>query len=492
VNQRSSGILMHITSLPSKYGIGTFGKEAYNFIDFLKECSQKYWQILPLNPTSYGDSPYQSFSAFAIDPYFIDFDLLLEDGLLNEEDYACVDFGKDISKVDYENIFNKKINILKIAFKNSKNRFLCDIEEFKAHNICWLDDYTLYMAVKEKHDLKSWKYWNNDIKFREKSAIDLYKKELKESINYWVFVQFIAYKQWSMLKDYANNNDIKIIGDMPIYVAEDSADMWSNERLFLIDENKNSTMIAGCPPDYFCPDGQLWGNPIYDWKYIEGTGFEWWIERFRKASELYDVIRLDHFRGFESYWEIPNKETKSVNGKWVKGPGIELFNKIKDALGDVNIIAEDLGFITKEVIDLRISLGYPGMKVLQFAFDSGKENIYLPHNYEENCVVYIGTHDNETIQGWIENANKKDLDFAINYLESNKEDLNYWNFINFALESKGKLVIIQMQDYLGLNNEARTNIPSTIGCNWTWRVKKSELTKDLAYKINEKTKYYNR
>lgn len=490
--KRSSGILMHITSLPSPYGIGTFGKEAYEFVDFLVKAGQKYWQILPLGSTSFGDSPYQSFSAFAGNPYFIDLDLLNKECILEEKDYKVLDFGDDPENVDYEKIFKNKMKVLKVAFNNAKNKHLEDIKEFKEDNTQWIEDYALYMAIKEKFQLKPWKLWDEDIKLRKESTIKTYKRELKEEIEYWVFLQYLFYKQYGELKAYANSKGVKIIGDIPIYVAEDSADTWANSNIFLLDENKTPTVVAGCPPDAFSETGQLWGNPIYDWKALEKQEYLWWIERIDASRKIYDVIRIDHFRGFESYWQIPYGEETAINGTWVKGPGIKLFNAIKKALGHVEIIAEDLGFLTEEVINFRIESGYPGMKVLQFAFDSREESDYLPHNYEKNCVVYTGTHDNYTVNGWFKNTNKADVDYAVRYLNLSEKEGYNWGFIRGALSSVGSLAIAQMQDYLGLGDEGRMNIPSTLGDNWQWRIKKEALTEELAEKINKLTKLYGR
>lgn len=489
---RSSGILMHITSLPNPYGIGTFGKEAYRFVDFLVKAGQKYWQILPLGPTGVGDSPYQSFSAFAGNPYFIDFHLLEQEGLLEKKDYDGIDFGNNLEKVDYVKIFYNKMTILRIAFKNSKGKYRNELKKFRDENKSWLEDYALYMAVKDKFNLKSWQEWDEDIKLRKKAALDYYKEELKEEIEYWIFLQYLFLKQWTVLKDYANKSGIRIIGDIPIYVAEDSADTWANSELFLFDENKRPIVVSGCPPDDFASTGQLWGNPIYRWTYLQEVGYKWWIERIRANTKLYDVIRIDHFRGFESYWEIPYGDLTAENGKWVKGPGIKLFNSIKEELGEVDIIAEDLGYLTEEIIDLRIATGYPGMKVLEFAFDIREESSYLPHNYDKNCVVYTGTHDNDTVIGWFETTPKSNVDFAKRYLMLSKKEGYNWGFIRGALSSTGILAVAQLQDYLGIGSEGRMNIPSTLGGNWQWRVKQEDLTNRLAKKISKITKLYGR
>lgn len=490
--KRSSGILMHITSLPSAYGIGTLGKEAYEFVDFLYKSGQRYWQILPIGPTGYGDSPYQSCSAFAGNPYFIDLPLLTEMGLLKKEHYKNIDFGEDCTKVNYHKIFYKKMPILKMAFKNSKGKYESKIKKFREENKTWIEDYALYMSIKEKFNLKPFQEWDEKIKLRDEEILEKYREELKEDVDYWIFVQYIFFKQWIDLKSYANNKGIKIIGDIPIYVAKDSADTWVNSEMFVLDKNKNPIVISGCPPDDFSATGQLWGNPIYRWDYLDKTEYDWWIKRIKASSRIYDITRIDHFRGFESYWEVPTEEATAVNGRWVKGPGMKLFNKIKEELGEIEIIAEDLGFLTKEVIDFRIVSGYPGMKVLQFAFDTKEESEHLPHNYDKNCVVYTGTHDNATIDSWFQNANKKELDFATKYLKLTKEEGFNWGFIRGALSSVANLAIIQMQDYLGFSNEARMNVPSTIGGNWQWRIKKEHLTDELAEKIYNITKLYGR
>lgn len=490
--KRSSGILMHITSLPSQYGIGTFGREAYEFVDFLVKAGQKYWQILPLGSTGFGDSPYQSFSAFAGNPYFIDLDFLTKEGLLRKEDYNTLDFGDNPEKVEYEKIFNNRMAVLRIAFSKSKGKYEYKIEKFKEEHSHWLEDYALYMAVKEKFGLVSWQQWDEDIKLREEKVLKKYKEQLREEIDYWVFLQYLFFKQYNELKGYANSNGIKIIGDIPIYVAEDSADTWANSEIFLLDEAKRPTVVSGCPPDAFSETGQLWGNPIYNWEVLEKQGYKWWIERIRANSKLYDVTRIDHFRGFESYWEVPYGDENAVRGTWVKGPGLKLFDAIKEALGEINIIAEDLGFLTEKVIDFRIKSGYPGMKVLQFAFDSKEESDYLPHNYDKNCIVYTGTHDNDTVNGWLKNTNAQDVALAVEYLRLNEEEGENWGFICGALSSVGNLAVAQMQDYLGLDEEARMNIPSTLGGNWQWRVKKEALSDELSEKIYKITKLYGR
>lgn len=490
--KRSSGILMHITSLPGLYGIGTFGKEAYKFVDFLEKSSQSYWQILPLGITGEGDSPYQSFSAFAGNPYFIDLDFLTEQGLLSREDYEDMDFGSNCMIVDYEKIFNNKMPILRLAFEKGKYTYENEVKEFRKNNRFWIEDYSLYMAIKCKFGLRSWQDWDKPIKLRNKETIDNYREELKEEIDYWIFLQYLFFTQWFNLKKYANNKGIKIIGDIPIYVAEDSADTWANSEIFMLDENKKPIAVSGCPPDAFSATGQLWGNPIYNWIHLEKVNYKWWMERIKFNSMLYDVTRIDHFRGFESFWEVPYGEKTAVNGTWVKGTGIKMFDAVSKTLGEVDIIAEDLGYITQEVIDFRNASGFPGMKVLEFAFDAREQSDYLPHNYDKNCIVYTGTHDNETVMGWMKNTKKEDVDFAKEYFKLDEEEGYNWGFIRGALSSVANLSIIQIQDYLGLGNEARMNIPSTIGGNWQWRVERETLTDKLAEKINNITILYGR
>ncbi|OCA99511.1 4-alpha-glucanotransferase [Clostridium beijerinckii] len=491
---RSSGIIMHIASLPGKYGIGTFGKEAYKFGDFLKKAGQKYWQILPLGPTSFGDSPYQSFSAFAGNPYFIDFDILRQDGFLDESDYYPVNFGESSEDIDYGLIFKEKLRVLKIAYEKFKLRQDKDLIKFQEAEAYWLDDYALYMSIKKHFDLKSWYEWDEDIRLREPEAINRYKILLEDEIGFWKFLQYEFYKQWNNLKAYINNLGIEIIGDMPIYVAEDSADVWGNPEAFLLNKNTLKPLkVAGCPPDIFAATGQLWGNPIYDWCYMGKTDYKWWVDRIRQSLNLYDVLRIDHFKGFESYWSIPYGDLTAENGEWVKGPGIKVFNAIKDELGEVNIIAEDLGTLTEETIKLRNDTGFPGMKILTFGFDSDSSNPFLPHNYEKNFIVYTGTHDNDTVRGWIEKtAPKEEVQRAIMYLGLNKEEGYNWGFIRGAWSSIANISIAQVQDFLNLGNEARINLPSTLGNNWRWRVKKDVLTDQLAEKIHQITRTYGR
>lgn len=487
--ERGSGIIMHITSLPNKYGIGSFGEEAFKFVDFLKNAGQKYWQVLPLGPTGYGDSPYQCFSAFAGNPYFIGLDLLVKNGLLRLEDVENIDLGQERECVDYYKIFKNKMAILRKAYKNNKE----NLEEFKLENKNWIEDYGLFMALKNKFDLKAWYTWDKDIRFREKEAMDKYKKELEDEIGYWIFLQYIFHKQWRFLKEYANSNGIKIIGDIPIYVAGDSCDVWADHKMFLLDEERVPLRVAGCPPDYFSETGQLWGNPLYDWEYLDKNNYIWWINRIKTSLELYDLVRIDHFRGFEAFWSIPYGDETAINGEWVKGPGIKFFNKIKEKLGEVNIIAEDLGLLTQEVIDFLKETGFPGMKVLQFAFSRDYESQYAPHNHIKNCVVYTGTHDNDTFLGWFQDEkNKGDVEYAKEYLKLSDEEGYNWGFIRGVWSSVAALAIAPMQDFLGLDNNYRMNKPSIAENNWRWRAREEQLNEDLEIKIKKLTELYRR
>jgi len=493
--KRGSGIIMHIASLPGKYGIGTFGKEAYEFADFLKKAGQRYWQILPLGQTSYGDSPYQSFSAFAGNPYFIDFDILEKDGLLNKNDYNQISWGDNSEVIDYGLIFTEKMKVLRLAYENSKkNNKPEDLESFEEIEASWLDDYALFMSVKAEFNLESSQTWDDNIRLRKEKTLKMKKEQLTDEIEYWKFLQYEFFKQWKNLKDYVNKLEIEIIGDIPIYVAEDSSDLWSNPKIFLLDQKTLKPIkIAGCPPDAFSETGQLWGNPIYNWKYLNKTGYRWWVDRIKQSLKLYDVLRIDHFRGFEAYWSIPYGDTTAKNGEWVKGPEMKLFDAIKEELGDINIIAEDLGLLTEETISFRKKTGFPGMKVLAFAFSGESENPYLPHNYEQNCVAYTGTHDNDTARGWIETTgNKAEVENAIEYLKLTEEEGHNFGLIRGIWGSVANTSIALMQDFLNLGNEARINFPSTMENNWCWRAKDGVFTSELANKIYRLTKIFGR
>lgn len=487
---RASGILMHISSLPSKYGIGTFGKEAYDFVDFLEKSGQKYWQILPVGSTSYGDSAYSSFSTFAGNPYFVDLETLCEEGWLTKEECEAVDWGSDPANVDYGKLFENRYTVLRKAYEREKEHI--DMTAFKEENKDWLGDFALFIALKFKFNLVSWQEWDEDIKKREPAAMAKYQEELKDEIDFYTYIQYKFFEQWHKLKQYANEKDIQIIGDIPIYVAGDSADTWSNTDLFLFDETVTPIDVAGCPPDAFSATGQLWGNPIYRWEKHKETGYDWWTKRVKAALELYDVVRIDHFRGFESFWAIPYGDETAQNGEWRKGPGIDIFNVLKEKLGDMNIIAEDLGYLTQEVRDLLVASGFPGMKVLQFAFDSREESDYLPHNYGKNCVVYTGTHDNATLKEWFETAPEEDVAFAIKYFRLTEDEGYNWGFIRHTYMTVANLAVIPIQDFLNLGAEARMNTPSTVGNNWKFRLTDGVLTDELAEKINDLVKTYSR
>lgn len=487
---RSSGILMPISSLPSKYGIGTFGKEAYNFIDFLHSCGQKYWQLLPMGPVSYGDSPYSPFSVYGGNPYYIDLEILINDGILSYED--CDVLKSDDEFVDYEKQFNYRYEILYKAFKNSKDKYNNEINEFIINNK-WVLDYSLFMALKYKYNQQTWYNWDDEIKNREEDAINTAKQNLNKEVDFWSFLQYMFYEQYFKLKEYANNNGIIIIGDIPIYAAEDSADVWANSNVFMMDEEKNPVFIAGVPPDDFSHKGQLWGNPVYNWGYLKDTSYEWWINRIKWSFKLYDVVRIDHFRGFDEFWAVPYGSENAINGKWMKAYGRELFEFTKQKLGNLNIIAEDLGIITDSVIKLKDDLNFSGMKVLQFAFDGNPNNPYLPINYEENSVAYTGTHDNDTLLGWYSKLDLSVRTYVLNSLniKDKIEKLDKCEIINdmiqIMLQSKASLVIIPLQDYMCSDSATRINIPSTLGGNWIWRLNKQMLTKELSNKIRAMT-----
>ena len=494
--ERSSGILFHPTSLPGKYGIGTLGKEAYAFIDFLKKSRQKLWQIFPLGPTGYGDSPYQSFSSFAGNPYLIDFDLLIEAHLLSEEDLRDVFFGDNEEYIDYGAVYNQKYPLLRKAYENFKSsdnhEMRENLEHFKRENASWLNDYSLYISLKNHFNGLPWNEWAHDIKNREHGAMEHYKNELADDIEYHNFIQFLFFKQWGDVKRYANENGIKIIGDIPIFVAADSSDAWANPEIFLFDEERKPVKVAGVPPDYFSATGQLWGNPLYNWQKLKETNYSWWVERVRANLSTCDIIRIDHFRGFEAYWAVPYGDDTAINGQWEPGPGIDLFNAIKSQLGELPIIAEDLGLMTQGVIDLREATGFPGMKILGFAFDSGEENDYLPHTYTKNCVVYTGTHDNDTLIGWFQKAKEEDRQFARDYLNSRSDDEIHWNAIRGAWSSVANMAISPVQDFLGLGSEARINTPGVAAGNWQWRLRHGVLTDELAKRIAKLTRVYSR
>lgn len=489
---RKSGVLLPVSSIPSKYGIGTFSKQAYEFIDLLAQAGQTYWQILPLGPTGYGDSPYQSFSTFAGNPYYIDLETLIDDGYLTKKDCDKYDFGDNAEYIDYEKVYLSRFKVLRTAFENSNIEKDEQFLDFIDKNSYWLDDYALYMAVKNSFGGVSWIEWDEDIKVRKKAALAKYREEYKLEIAFYQFQQFIFAKQWTALKKYANEKNIQIIGDIPIYVAFDSADTWANPELFQLDEDCVPVAVAGCPPDSFSATGQLWGNPLYRWDYHKKTDYDWWMKRIAYCYQLYDVVRIDHFRGFDEYYSIPYGDETAEFGHWEKGPGYDIFKTMKEKLGKKAVIAEDLGFLTKSVLRLVKKTGYPGMKILQFAFDSREESDYLPHNYTANSVVYTGTHDNDTVIGWFGSLNRHDKAFAKRYLNTRTNKDIQWEFIRAAMASVSDTCIIPMQDYLGLGAEARINIPSTLGLNWKWRMLPGAFDEELALRIKNMTKLYGR
>ena len=461
---KKSGVLMHLSSLASPYGIGTMGKEAREFVDFLKESGQTYWQLLPIGPTGYGDSPYQSYSTFAGNPYFIDFEELEERGLLKKEEFEGVHWGDNEERVDYGILYQKRFEVLRNAVDRFSECTSLEFAIFCRENEFWLQDYASFMGKKSQDEY------------------------------FWKVIQYFFFDQWYALKKYANERGILVIGDLPIYVSLDSVEMWAHPELFQLDENGAPKAVAGCPPDGFSEEGQLWGNPLYDWEYMESTGYEWWIQRIQYLCNVYDMLRIDHFRAFAGYYAIPYGETTAKNGSWREGPGMKLFTAVERAIGKQPIIAEDLGYITEDVRQLLEETGFPGMKVLQFAFDrrddSGVE--YLPHNYVEHCVAYTGTHDNDTILGWFNEANEEDTSFAKEYLHiENEEEMN-WDMMDAVWGSKAELAIVTAQDLLGLGSEARMNEPSTVGKNWQWRARSGVFTKELAKKIYKRMEKYER
>ncbi|MCD7890366.1 MAG: 4-alpha-glucanotransferase [Ruminococcus sp.] len=489
---RKGCILMHISSIPSEYGIGKMGSHAFEFVDFLKKSGIKCWQILPLSPTSYGDSPYQSFSVNAGNPYFIDFEILELEGLLEESDYSEIVWESDPRRIDYSIIYNNCFDVLRIAYKNFKPAQFPDYRTFCEENKSWLNEYALFMALKFKNNGKAWYEWDKPLTMHDSKAVAEAKKELKDDIGFFKFMQFEFSRQWEILKFYANERGIEIIGDIPIYCALDSVEAWASPKLFQFDKDKKPIAVAGCPPDIFSPTGQLWGNPLYDWSYHKRTGYKWWISRIKCASELYDIVRIDHFRGFESYYTIPYGNKDATIGKWEKGPDIELFRAAEEKLGRLNIIAEDLGFVTPEVRELLDKSGFPGMKVLQFAFDNGK-NDALPHNFTStNCYAYTGTHDNETLRGWVEAADPKSLKFAKKYLNVKKKRDIPMAMVRAVWGSVAQTAVAQIQDFLDSGKDCRMNTPSTLGENWQFRTVKSDFSPKLAKKIRKLNKLYNR
>ena len=495
--KRSSGILMPIASLPSRYGIGCLDEAAYEFVDQLEKAGQGYWQILPMGPTGYGDSPYQSFSTFAGNPYFISLSELAKKGYLSEEDLQEYEAAGDNQAVSYNVLYEKRFPLLRKAFWTSRIETSAKYIKFIEDNQDWLGDYALYMAIKDSQNGISYLEWDEDIRLRRPEAIEAYKERLAGEVNFYQFLQFEFFLQWNQLREYAGEHGVKIIGDIPIYVALDSADTWAHPELFQLDQDNVPLAVAGCPPDGFSATGQLWGNPLYRWDHHRNTGYDWWITRISWCFRLYDVVRIDHFRGFDEYFSIPAKDKTAVNGHWEKGPGIELFQAIKARLGEKPIIAEDLGYVTDTVRRMVKESGYPNMKVLEFAFDSRDSSgagDYLPHNYEHNCVAYTGTHDNETILGWLSSIKPEEIQMVRAYLNRPTESKQVLasELVRTTIASVADTCIIPIQDYLGLDNRARINFPSTLGTNWRWRLIKSDLTKALADSIRKQNIVYGR
>lgn len=489
---RTSGILLHISSLPSEYGIGTFGKEAYRFVDFLKKSGQTYWQILPIGITGYGDSPYQSFSSFAGNPYFIDPDILCDEGLLKKADYAELDFGDSPDKVDFGKLYQNRYKMLRKVYDNFSQKNFPEFETFCRENETWLDDFSLFMSLKEENGGRPWLSWEKSLKMREVSAIETAKKRLAKEMDFYRMTEFLFFKQWFKLKEYANKKGIKIIGDLPIYVSMDSADVWSNPDDFELDASLAPINVAGCPPDAFSEDGQRWGNPLYNWTKMKHDGFAWWRRRVAFSAKIFDIVRIDHFRGFEAYWSIPAAEKTARGGKWVKGPGNALFAALKKEMENLPIIAEDLGFMTDGVKKLLKKTGFPGMKVLEFAFDPNGNSEYLPHNIDVNSVAYIGTHDNEPIVSWLDNVSEDTRTFAEEYMNLSSDEGCNWGVIRTLLSCRADTVIMQMQDILGLSGASRMNTPSVVSGNWTWRVRGDCINDWLADILYKKTSLYRR
>ena len=495
--KRTAGILLPISSLPSAYGIGCFSKSSYDFLDWLKEAGQSYWQILPLGPTSYGDSPYQSFSTFAGNPYFISLEALIEEGVLTKEECEAADFGSLDNDIAYKKLYDNRYPLLRKAYERSHIAENPDYLRFVEENKWWLSDYALFMAVKGRFDGLAWTQWAEDIRLRWGFAMDYYRRELYFEIEFQQYLQFKFFEQWFALKAYANEKGISIIGDIPIYVALDSADTWARPELFQLDEQNLPCAVAGCPPDGFAADGQLWGNPLYRWDYHKSTGYDWWLSRLSYCFRLYDVVRIDHFRGFDEYFSIPFGDETAKNGHWEKGPGIDLFRCVEQRLGWHEVIAEDLGYVTDSVRQLVRESGFPGMKVLEFAFDSrdtGAANDYLPHNYVENSVAYTGTHDNETLIGWFQSITPQERQMTRDYLcdQDTPDEMLHKSLIALIMRSNSKTCIIPIQDYLGYDNTSRINQPSTVGKNWRWRLTKEELSEELKEEIRAMALRYGR
>ena len=498
--KRSAGILLAVSSLPSKYGIGCFDQAAYDFVDWLAEAGQTYWQILPLGPTSFGasdDSPYQGYSAFAGNPYFISLDALVKEGVLSQSEVDAIDFGTDPDRIDYEKLNAHRLKLLRKAYERSNISRNFAYQKFERENGWWLSDYALFMALKKFFGGISFKSWPKDISCHWGYAVEYYHRELYFEVEFHKYLQFKFFEQWLKLKAYANAKHIQIVGDIPIYVSPDGSDVWANPELFQLDENQDPRAVAGCPPDAFAADGQIWGNPLYRWDYHKQTNFQWWISRLWANFRLYDVIRIDHFRGFDAYFSVPKGAKSALTGHWEKGPGMDFFREVRWQLGEKQFIAEDLGLMTDTVRQLVRDSGLPNMKVLQFAFDVddvGAGNDYLPHNYNNNCWVYTGTHDNAPIAAWLSELKKEEKELVRNYLDDQitpDEEL-YRKMRNLAMMSAADTCVLPIQDHLGMGSAARMNTPGTVGINWRWRMRADVLTKEAQKEILTVTKRYGR
>lgn len=490
--KRSSAILLPISALPSPYGIGTLGKAAYAFVDFLARAGQSWWQVLPVGPTSYGDSPYQSFSTYAGNPYLIDLDLLAQEGLLDAAELAAVDWGSDPARVDYGKIYENRLHALRKAVQAFLPHGREEVDAFVRENSGWLPDYALFMVLKTRFHMQPWNVWPEPLRMRDEAALERCRGELRDEVDFYCCIQYFFFRQWNALRSYAGTHGVGLIGDLPIYVAMDSADVWASPESFWLDEKNVPVAVAGVPPDYFSADGQLWGNPLYRWDRMQADGFGWWIRRVEGASRLFDALRIDHFRGFESYWAVPYGETTARGGKWMKGPGMALVGVLTSWFHHVQFIAEDLGLLTPEVEQLLKVSGLPGMKILEFAFDAREDSSYLPHRYTPHCVCYVGTHDNAPVMAWRAAADAVEVETAVRYLGLNESEGFHWGMIRGGMSSVAELFVAQLQDYLGLGADSRINTPGTSGGNWTWRVRDTLLTPELADRIARMTRLYGR
>ncbi len=484
---------MPMSSLPSPYGVGSMGRAAFEFVDFLAAAGQKYWQLLPLGPTGFGDSPYSSYSSFAGNPYLIDLDLLIEEGLLTRKEVKSFKWGSNPAQVDYERLYEGRFPLLRKAFERGRESLREEIDAFGRENGRWLSEYCLYMAVKAHFDMKSWTEWPDEaIRRHRPEALQEYGLKLADEVDYWKFIQFLFFRQWEALREYAVEKKVKLIGDVPIYVAMDSADVWSEPQFFQLDERNTPKAVAGVPPDPFTEDGQLWGNPLYDWDRMKADGYGWWIRRIEGATRLFDVLRIDHFRGMESYWAVPYGEKTAKNGEWKQGPGMSLVGVLTSWFHGTEFIAEDLGYLTPAVRKLLADSGLPGMKVMEFAFDAHGDSDYLPHCCCENSVCYLGTHDNDTVLGWLETTSEEDAEFARRYMHVTEDEGWCWGMIRSGMATSSRLFVALMQDLLELDGSARMNVPGTDSRNWRWRMLPGAATEELAAKLRLYTETFRR